>query len=336
MKRDAQIKSFLEVVGWADAMRSPLTGDASFRRYERLSRGNISAILMDAPPPGEDIQAYIGIAQLLSRLGYSAPEILATDEASGLAVIEDFGDDTYTRVLASQGSDEEALYTLALDILIDLHGQKPTDRSLPEYDDTRFLAEVALFVDWYLPAVRGADLSAMARSEFLELWQALLSVARKVPNGLVLRDYHVDNLMVLKNRESLRACGLLDFQDAVIGPVTYDIVSLLEDARRDVSPELSKRLINRYLDAFATLDRDTFSASYAVMGAQRAMKIIGIFTRLDRRDQKPHYLVHLPRVWRWLHGDLAHSALAPINAWLDRELPIVERLAPHPLTAKAS
>ena len=336
MKRDTQIKSFLEAAGWADATRSPLTGDASFRRYERLSRGNASVILMDAPPPSEDIQAYIGIAQFLLQRGYSAPEILAKDEASGLAVIEDFGDDTYTRVLASEGADEEALYTLALDLLIDLHGQQPTDRLLPEYDDARFLAEVALFVDWYLPAIRGTDLSVAARAEFLQIWQPLLSVARKVPRSVVLRDYHVDNLMVLKNREGLRACGLLDFQDAVVGPVTYDIVSLLEDARRDVSPELSNRLIGRYLDAFAMLGHDVFGASYAVMGAQRAMKIIGIFTRLDRRDQKPHYLIHLPRVWHWLHRDLAHSALAPISVWLDRELPIVERLTPRPLTAKAS
>ncbi len=336
MKRDAQIKSFLEVAGWADATRSPLSGDASFRRYERLSRGNTSAILMDVPPPGEDLQAYIGIAQLLSQFGYSAPEILAKDESGGLAVIEDFGDDTYTRVLTSEGADEDALYTLALDILIDLHRQPPPGQPIPEYDDTRFLAEAALFVDWYLPAIRGTDLPAAASAEFLELWQPLLSIARKVPNGVVLRDFHVDNLMVLKNREGLRACGLLDFQDAVFGPVTYDIVSLLEDARRDVSPELSKRLIRRYLDAFATLDHDIFSASYAVMGAQRAMKIIGIFTRLDRRDRKPHYLAHLPRVWHWLHSDLAHPALASIDAWLGRELPTVERITPHPLTEKAS
>jgi N-acetylmuramate 1-kinase len=336
MKRDAQIKSFLEAAGWADAARSPLSSDASFRRYERLSRGNTSAILMDAPPPGEDLRAYIGIAQLLSQFGYSTPEILAKDESGGLAVIEDFGDDTYTRVLTSEGADEDALYTLALDILIDIHRQPPSGQPIPEYDNTRFLAEVALFVDWYLPAIRGTDLPVAARAEFLALWQPLLSIARKVPNGVVLRDFHVDNLMVLKNREGLRACGLLDFQDAVFGPVTYDIVSLLEDARRDVSPELSKQLIRRYLDAFATLDHDIFSASYAVMGAQRAMKIIGIFTRLDRRDRKPHYLAHLPRVWHWLHSDLAHPALASIAAWLDRELPMDERLTPHPLTAKVS
>jgi aminoglycoside/choline kinase family phosphotransferase len=336
MKRDAQIKSFLEASGWANATRSPLNGDASFRRYDRLSRGNTSAILMDAPPTSENLQAYIGIAQLLSKLGYSAPEILAKDEAGGLAVIEDFGDDTYTRVLDSDVANEDTLYTLALDILIDIHRHPSSGQLLPEYDDIRFLSEVALFVDWYLPAIRGKDLPAATRAEFLELWKPLLLVAREVPDGIVLRDFHVGNLMVLKNRKGLRACGLLDFQDAVFGPVTYDIVSLLEDARRDVSRELSNRLICRYLDAFATLDHDIFSASYAVLGAQRAMKIIGIFTRLDRRDRKPNYLVHLPRVWHWLRSDLTHPALASIDAWLLRELPMVERLTPHSLTTRVS
>ena len=157
-----------------------------------------------------------------------------------------------------------------------------------------------------------------------------------MPTSLVLRDYHVDNLMLMRDREGLRACGLLDFQDAVVGPVTYDIVSLLEDARRDVSPQLTDWLIGRYLDAFPKLDRDTFHASYAVMGAQRNMKIIGIFTRLDRRDHKPLYLRHVARVWRWLHGDLAHPVLAPIGDWLDRELPVAERRQPNPLTVAAS
>ena len=336
MKRDAQIKSFLEASGWANATRSPLSGDASFRRYERLSCGNTSAILMDAPPTSENLRAYIGVARLLSKHGYSTPEILANDEAGGLAVIEDFGDDTYTRVLDLDVANEDTLYTSALDILIDIHRHPSLGQLLPEYDDIRFLSEVALFVDWYLPAIHGKDIRAAARAEFLELWEPLLLVAREVPDRIVLRDFHVGNLMVLKNREGLRACGLLDFQDAVFGPVTYDIVSLLEDARRDVSRELSNRLIRRYLDAFTTLDHDMFSASYAVLGAQRAMKIIGIFTRLDRRDRKPNYLLHIPRVWHWLRNDLTHPTLAPIDAWLHRELPMVERLTPHSWTRKVS
>jgi hypothetical protein len=335
MDREDLILRFLEAAGWANATRSPLAGDASFRRYERLRRGTTRAVLMDAPPPQEDIRPYLQIARCLSRLGYSAPDILTADESNGLAVIEDLGDESYTHVLAA-GGDEKALYELALDLLIDLHRQFQNDRSIAIYDDERFLDEAVLFVDWYLPAIRGGEVAEPSRNEFLQRWRELLAVAREVPTSLVLRDYHVDNLMLLKDREDLRACGLLDFQDAVVGPVTYDIVSLLEDARRDVSPQLSDWLISRYLDAFPKLDCDTFHASYAVMGAQRNMKIIGIFTRLDRRDHKPLYLRHVARVWRWLHGDLAHPVLAPIGDWLDRELPVAERRQPDPLTVAAS
>ena len=335
MHREALIRHFLEAAGWADARRSPLAGDASFRRYERLRHGSTRAVLMDAPPPQEDIRSYLQVARRLSRLGYSAPEILAADESNGLAVIEDLGDDSYTRVLAA-GGDEKALYQLALDLLVDLHRRFQNDQSIPVYDDERFLAEAVLFVDWYLPAIRGSEIAASSRSEFLQRWRALLALAREVPTSLVLRDYHVDNLMLLEDREGLQACGLLDFQDAVVGPVTYDIVSLLEDARRDVSPQLSDWLIGRYLDAFPKLDSDIFRASYAVMGAQRNMKIIGIFTRLDRRDHKPLYLRHVARVWRWLDGDLAHPVLAPIADWLNSELPVAERRQPNPLTVAAS
>ncbi len=334
MDREDLTLRFLEEAGWADATRSPLAGDASFRHYERLHRDKSRAVLMDALPPEEDIRPYLQIARYLSRLGYSAPDILTADESNGLAVIKDLGDDSYTRVLAA-GGDEKALYKLALDLLIDLHRKFQNDRSIAVYDDERFLAEAVLFVDWYLTAIRGSEIAATSRNDFLQCWRELLAVAREVPASLVLRDYHVDNLMLLKDREGLRACGLLDFQDAVVGPVTYDVVSLLEDARRDVSPQLSDWLIGRYLDAYPKLDRGAFHASYAIMGAQRNMKIIGIFTRLDRRDHKPLYLRHVARVWRWLHGDLAHPVLAPIDEWLNRELPVAERRQPSPLTTAA-
>ena len=145
----------------------------------------------------------------------------------------------------------------------------------------------------------------------------------------MLRDYHVDNLMLLGGRDGVTACGLLDFQDAVIGPASYDLVSLLEDARRDVPQDLAARMIARYLGAFPSLDRDGFLASYAVMGAQRSAKIVGIFTRLDRRDGKPIYLEHIPRVWRWLESDLAHPVLVDLRSWFDREIPAVARVTPR-------
>ena len=328
--RSSAIGRFLSAHGWADASHHPLAGDASFRRYVRLRRNGDCAMLMDAPPPQEDVRPFLRVARLLGRLGLSAPRILAADEAAGLLLLEDLGDETYTRALAA-GGDEAALYTLATDLLIDLHRrfEMPMAAGVPPYDDDRLLTEAALLVDWYLPAVRGAPVEAGLRTEYLALWRETFATARAVGDTLVLRDYHVDNLMLIGGRAGVAACGLLDFQDAVTGPATYDLVSLLEDARRDVPAALASRMIGRYLDAFPALDRDAFRASYTVMGAQRSAKIVGIFTRLDRRDGKPVYLKHIPRVWRWLEGDLRHPALAGVRAWFDRELPAGKRATPQ-------
>lgn len=328
--RSALIDRFLADNGWGDGDRGPLADDASFRRYERLTRGGERAVLMDAPPPQEDVRPFAAISGVLQDLGFSAPEIRARDVENGLLLLEDLGDMTYTRVLAD-GGDEEALYTLAVDVLIELHRRfDGAAADIPAYDDARLLDEVALLVDWYLPAVTGAPLSPAARDEYLALWQAALAAARAAPSSLVLRDFHVDNLMLLDDRSGVRACGLLDFQDAVIGPVTYDLASLFEDARRDVPPDLAARLMDRYLAAFPALDRGTVAASYAVLAAQRSAKILGIFTRLDRRDGKPVYLKHIPRVWRWLEGDLTHPALADLKAWFDDTVPPSLRRTPAP------
>ncbi len=328
--RTATLDRFLAGHGWGDAARHPLAGDASFRRYVRLQRGAERAMLMDAPPPQEDVRPFVRIARLLERLGLSAPRVLAADETAGLLLLEDLGDETYTRVLAS-GGDEGALYTLATDLLIDLHRRVDLSMAdgVPPYDDKRLLDEAALLVDWYLPAIRGEETSPALRAEYLDRWQETFAIARSVADTLVLRDYHVDNLMLLDGRDGVAACGLLDFQDAVIGPVSYDLVSLLEDARRDVPQDLAAMMIARYCDAFPALDRDAFLASYAVMGAQRSAKIVGIFTRLDRRDGKPIYLEHIPRVWRWLESDLAHPVLFDLRTWFDREIPEAARVMPE-------
>jgi len=320
--RGNHVERFLKAAGWDDARRQPLTGDASFRRYVRLERPDgRRAMLMDAPPPQEDVRPFVDVDTHLRRLGFSAPAILAADLEDGLLLLEDFGDATFTRILAG-GGEEAPLYELAVDLLIALHRHDAaTAVDLPDYDDPRFLDEAALIVDWFLPAALGAAPSARDRADFLARWRAVLPTARRVPRTLVLRDYHVDNLMHLDCRRGLAACGLLDFQDAVIGPATYDLVSLLEDARRDIAPELVEAMVARYLAAFPKLDRDDFAASMAILGAQRHAKVIGIFTRLDRRDGKPIYLSHIPRVWRLFERNLGHPALADIKRWVDAMVP---------------
>jgi aminoglycoside/choline kinase family phosphotransferase len=326
--RTAQIGHFLAAAGWADAERRALAGDASFRRYDRLRRGAESAVLMDAPPPQEDVRPFLAVAAILRRLGLSAPRILARDEAAGLLLLEDLGDGTYTRLLAG-GAEEAALYGLAVDTLIHLQRRfDPAGVTLPPYDEGRLLAEAALLVDWFLPATTGRPTPPEQCAEYLAAWRRALPPA-SATSTLVLRDYHVDNLVHLPARGGVAACGLLDFQDAVIGPASYDLVSLLEDARRDVPPTLAASMIERYLAAFPDIDRADFLGSYAVLGAQRNAKIIGIFTRLWRRDGKPQYLAHIPRVWRLLEQDLRHPSLAPVADWLARHVPPERRTAPR-------
>jgi len=330
VERETHIERFLNQAGWSDAKREKLPGDASFRRYVRLhGPEKRRALLMDAAPPQENVRAYLAIARLLRGMGLGSPAVFNQDAENGLLLIEDLGDDTYTRLLA-QGAAEEPLYALAVDVLIELTRRfKPSAAPfLGPYDDEKLLNEAALLVDWYWPAVSDKPADPKARAEYLSLWRALFPIARRAPTTLVLRDYHVDNLMRVPNRAGLLACGLLDFQDAVLGPQSYDLVSLLEDARRDIEPGLAQRMKRRYLDAFPKLDQAAFEASYAVLGAQRHAKVIGIFTRLAVRDRKPHYLVHIPRVWRLVERSLKHPALANLARWFETHIPKPSRRVP--------
>jgi aminoglycoside/choline kinase family phosphotransferase len=328
--REALIEAFLARAGWAGAVRETLAADASFRSYDRIRLGARRAVLMNAPPEHEDIVPFIALARHLRGLGYSAPEPIEADVDAGLLLLEDLGDDTFTRLLAG-AADERALYLLAVDLLIDLHRRPPGEalfEALPPYDDAKLLEEAALLIDWFVPAALGGTLDADARDAYLDTWRALLTGARDVPETLVLRDYHVDNLMRIEGRAGVAACGLLDFQDAVAGPVSYDFVSLVEDARRDVPGPLAAELRRRYLDALPQIDAAAFDRSCAILGAQRHCKVIGIFTRLCVRDGKPGYLGHIPRVWRLLETSLAHPALAELGAWLDAHVPPDKRAAP--------
>jgi aminoglycoside/choline kinase family phosphotransferase len=317
-KREQKITDFLDKAGWSDADRKPLAGDASFRRYDRLKGPHGDAVLMDAPPPEEDIRPFVQVAHILTDAGLAAPEILAEDSEAGLLLLEDLGDAIYTRVLAN-GEDEQKLYLPAIDALVALH-QAGTPGDLPAYDDDLLLFEASLLTDWFMP-LAGLELSDQGRDDYVNLWRNLLPLARQMPDGIVLRDYHADNLLWLPERHGIQRVGQLDFQDAVIGPVTYDLVSLLEDARRDVAPDTVAAAIDHYLEQFPGIDRDTFLASYAVMGAQRNLKILGIFCRLLTRDGKAGYQDYMPRVWGHVATDLQHPALAQLEVWLDRWIP---------------
>jgi len=329
--RGVAIASFLTAHGWGGAARAPLTADASFRRYERLTHGGRKAMLMDAPPPQENVDAFVAIARHLKSLGFSAPDIFAKDRESGFLIIEDVGDDTFTRVLAGTPPPEADLYSLAVDVLVELHGiaaERVAPAGTERYSDKKLLIEALLLCDWTWEDIFGAPPGDTVRQSYQSAWREAFGHLRHQPDTLVLRDYHVDNLMVLKGRTGVARCGLLDFQDAVLGPAAYDLASLLEDARRDIDPGLKDAMLERYFTALPDLDREQFNAAFAVLAAQRHAKVIGIFTRLHLRDGKPGYLVHIPRVWRLLEGALTHPALAPVADWFDAHIPPANRVLP--------
>jgi len=323
MLRENEIQTFLQRVGWGSAQRWRLAGDASFRKYDRLEGASGRAVLMDAPPPHEDVRPFVHIAKHLHALGFSVPRILAEDHAAGLLLLEDLGDDTYTRLLA-RGHDERALYELAIDALIALH-RVPEAAVIPTgvkpYETPRLLEEVNRINTWYRPLVHAPAISSAAQHEFDAIWRKVLPQAWAAPTSLVLFDFHVDNLLGLFDRPGMKACGILDFQDAVAGPVTYDLLSLLEDARRDIDPTLVADMKARYLAAFPSLDPKAFGTSWAAMAAQRHVRVIGTFARLKIRDNKPHYLVHMRRLWGYMDQCLQHPTLADLKAWLDVYVP---------------
>jgi len=308
--RAARCRAFLEDAGWAKASRSPLAGDASARRYERLALSGNHAVLMDAPPPGENVVSFATIAHHLRALHYSAPEIYAIDEIAGFMLLEDLGDNTYTRLLGVTAREAE-LYSVAVDFLSDLH-RKPLPRGVPRYGTEKLVGDAHLFLACYLKVER-AEGEALYR-DFDAAWQSVLHHATDLPYALSLRDFHAGNLIWLNERNGIQRLGLLDFQDALAAPIAYDLVSLLQDARRDVTG--TEQMMDRYLAANPTLDADAFRAGYAVLGVQRGLRIVGVFSRLAMRG-KPEYLTYLPRVWRHVEACGRHDATAPIVAWLD-------------------
>lgn len=328
-ERKNAINAFLADNGWQPEHRSVLADDASFRRYERLVDGNRVAVFMDAPPPQEDTRLFIRIAEHLLSLGLSTPEIYAQNTEQGFLLLEDFGDDTYTRVLDQSPAQEQALYELAVDTLIHLH-KCPVEQQIPKdwptYDLKMLLGEVRIFTDWYLPHVSSELLAPDALIAYETIWEELFDYVQSQSKCLVLRDFHVDNMIFLDGKSGIKACGLLDFQDALVGAQAYDLMSLLEDARRDMDDDLIDTLKARYYAAFDDLAepgaaRHAFDAIYAILGAGRHTKVIGIFVRLLVRDGKPNYLIHIPRVWRLLERSLRHPMMALVRDWFDAFVP---------------
>ncbi len=327
MNRDALAADFLAAHGFAGASPGPRSADASFRSYRRMTGGPYPALLMDAPPDKEKLRPFVEIAAHLRRLGLSAPEVPAVDYEQGFALVEDFGNATFTHLLDA-GADAEPLYAQAVDALVAMqrHAENAAI-AVPVYDMAFFRTETALFLDWYWPAVRGRPVPDAARKTFLDALETLLSpVLSGRPEVLVHRDFHVDNLMVIAGREGVKACGILDFQDALIGPPAYDLVSLLQDERRDVDPALADAMRARYADAVPALHDER---AYWTLGLQRHLKNLGIFARLSRRDGKHRYLVHVPRMWGLIALCLAREpALQPLAEWLAEHWPPDTRLPP--------
>jgi aminoglycoside/choline kinase family phosphotransferase len=319
--RDRLRTEFRAEAGWREADEQLLAGDASFRKYFRLTRKEGTAVIMDAPPPQEDVRPFVRIGRHLARLGLSAPVIHTVDETNGFLLLEDLGDDTFARVLAA-GGDEATLYARATDVLVVLHAARE-QALLPDlgrYADEALIDAAMLLPEWYLPAASGRPVGNEVLTDYRAAWRACLANLPTLSETLLLRDYHKDNLIWLPMRPGVRACGLLDFQDAQQGHPAYDLVSLIEDARRDVAPSVHAACFDRYVGRTG-IDRKDFAAGFALMAAQRHARVIGLFVRLLARDGKPDYLRHLPRVWRLFERALKHEALAPLRAWTDRLLP---------------
>ncbi|MBV9330561.1 MAG: phosphotransferase [Alphaproteobacteria bacterium] len=355
-ERELEKQAFLATSGWGDAKLFPLAGDASTRRYIRLRRGDRTAMLMDQPQTAEtpaapanataeqrkqmgynavarlagaNCERFIAVADHLRALGLSAPEIYASDARCGFVLMEDFSDVLFADVL-QQGADELELYLAAADVLARLHEQPPPTDLTPSitlhgYDETALLAEVDLLGEWFVPVALGSPLSPSQILEHRMLWKEALASVLAAPPVFVHRDFHAQNLMWLPGRSGARRVGLIDFQDAVRGSRAYDLMSLIEDARRDVSAEIAEATARHYLDAQGgngrAFDDRAFREQMAVMAAQRNAKIVGIFARLHKRDGKSRYLDYLPRVWAYLNRDLESPALRDLKRWYDRTIP---------------
>jgi hypothetical protein len=359
MTRADQMAAFIAKAGWGGAELHPLTGDASSRRYVRLARRGATAMLMDQPrgaetvacPPGAsgderrklgynamarlagpDCRPFAAVSAHLRAQGLSAPEIFAHDYPNGFLLIEDLGDGRFADLILG-GEAEQPLYETAIDTLVELHRRSaPKTLRVPGADEVHLLpydpvameAEVLLLTEWFYPAAAGNPIAEAARDEYVAAWRAALALLPTDNAVMVLRDYHAENLMWLTDRQGPARAGLLDFQDALAGSPAYDLISLTEDARREVSVDLAEAMTKRYIAARRAIngafDEEAFRFAAALLAAQRNTKIVGIFARLWKRDGKPRYTQYLPRMWGYLARDLNHPALNELKGWFDRHI----------------
>ncbi|MBS0271901.1 MAG: phosphotransferase [Proteobacteria bacterium] len=311
-ERLSQRYSFLEREGLEKELLIPLPCDASKRRYFRLS----NCLLMDAPPPYEDTRRFHLIAQHLQSVGLTIPNIFAADHDRGFLLIEDLGELPYRRAI-EKGFSEELLYGETIKSLAHLHSNMAHNtESIASYDLELFIDRACLFFEWY-----DHFLPVEAKNEFIELWTEVYNNQAQIPQSLIMRDVMVDNLLWLPDRKGMNRCGFIDFQDGLWGPISYDLVSLLEDARRDIQPHFAQKMLNVYFGIFPKLSQEDFWKSYALWGAQRSTRILGVFSRLAKRDGKPNYLAHIPRIWGYLKSDLEHPSLRSLKTWFKKVMP---------------
>lgn len=354
-ERLALMEEFISQAGWGDASRAPIKGDASTRSYQRLSHKGVDAVLMNAPQAaeapsepdgasraerealgynavarlaGSHLEAFLTIAEQLSLRGFSAPRIMAADIENGFALLEDFGDGDFARIVRADPAMERPLYEAAVDVLAAIYRSSFPRRpvydgvawSIRDYDEVALLAEMGLCLNYYAPDV-GRDIDESAREQFTSVWKESFNALESHPPGLALRDFHAENLFWLPDRADEARVGLIDFQDALFMHPVYDLTSLLEDIRRDVDPSLFEPLKRRFCEAAGLVYDDAFQAAYAVAGAQRATKLLGFPVRADKDFGKPQYRSLLPRVKRHFQADLLHPACAPVRGWFETYLP---------------
>ena len=322
--------SIFKKIGINDFKLKPIKSDASFRKYFRVYIRNQkkNLLLVNSPKKTENNLGYLKATNILEKINLSVPKIVNFNISKGFFLIEDFGINTYKNSLKN-GESEYKLYNLATDILIHINNQsKNLKKELPLYTNKKLIEEAMLFLEWYWPAIYKNKPKKDAVSEFIKIWNNLLNKNLRTKKVLVHRDFHIDNLFFLKDRKGLKACGLIDFQDAVIGPASYDLVSLLEDARRNVNKEVIFRMYNKFVRKLSKKQKEDFIKEYKILATNRHLKVIGIFTRLCKRDKKNSYLKHIPRLWKLIEYNLNFYSLSELNKWINEFFPKKFRIKP--------